>query len=298
MWKTIRVYKTVFTAEFNNKKKDGSLYIGSVYISPILDENKHVKFYVSIERDITKAKEIEKAKTEFVSLASHQLRTPLSAINWYTELVLSGDAGKVTKEQKEYLQEVATSSKRMADLVNALLNVSRIEMGTFVIEPQKTDIISIIKDVIKENIKLVSENKVKIIEKYPAKKMVLNIDPNLTRIILQNLISNGIKYNKTSGSLIIELARQQKYITLKITDTGYGIPVKEQDKIFTKLFRAENIKQKVTEGTGLGLYIAKSILTQSGGNIWFKSAENKGTTFYVVIPTVGMKKKEGTKALT
>lgn len=297
MWDVIKKYKTVFTDEVTNTNKNGEKYIAQIYISPILDKNNKVIFFVGIERDITKEKEIDTAKTEFVSLASHQLRTPLSAINWYSELLLSGDTGKITKEQKDYLQEISSSSKKMADLVNALLNVSRIEMGTFVIDPKNIDIVSLCKDTIKEfEIKKLDKN-IQIVENYNPKKIFLKVDINLMRIIFQNLISNAIKYNKQNGKVEIFISKEDKFVSIKVTDSGLGIPKKQQDKIFTKLFRADNIKKTSTEGTGLGLYIIKSVLEKSGGVIWFKSTENKGTTFYVSIPLTGMKEKRGEKTL-
>lgn len=297
MWRTIKNYKTVFSAEIKNHRKNGQEYIADVYISPILDDDKQIKFFVGIERDITKAKEVDQAKTEFVSLASHQLRTPLSAINWYTELMLSGDAGKISAEQKNYLREVYDSSKKMADLVNSLLNVSRIEMGTFIIEPKNLDLVAIAKDVLNEIKIIIDQKRIKVTENYKPSKIIAKIDPNLTRIIFQNLLTNAVKYNKEGGKLTVDISKQKKYFMIKIIDTGYGIPQSSQDKIFTKLFRAENIKQKVTDGTGLGLYIVRSIIQQSGGQIWFNSTENKGTTFYVVIPREGMKQKAGEKTL-
>lgn len=150
LWRTIKVEKKPFTGEISNTRKDGVAYQALSSISPIVSKNGVLEFFVGIERDITKEREIDSAKTEFVSLASHQLRTPLSAINWYTEMLLSGDAGALTDVQREYLEEVSHGSHRMVELVNALLNVSRIELGTFAVQPEPTDIITLAQDVIKE----------------------------------------------------------------------------------------------------------------------------------------------------
>lgn len=279
-------------------KKDGTLVDVSISISPIKDLNGKVIGASTIAMDITKEKAIDKAKTEFVSLASHQLRTPLSAINWYTEMLLAGDAGKINEEQKNYLDEIYRGNQRMVDLVNALLNVSRIDLGTFAIEPQPTQIIDLSKSVVNELKQQIESKKLKIKEVYDSTLPLMNVDPKLIRIIFQNLLSNAVKYTPDKGEVSVSIQKQKKEALIKVTDTGYGIPQGQQDKIFQKLFRADNVREKDTEGTGLGLYVVKSIVDQSNGKIWFESAENKGTTFYVSIPLVGMTKKEGTKELS
>lgn len=298
LWKTIKEDKKNFSGEISNKKADGSLYTALASIAPVLDEKNNIIFFVGIERDITKEKQIDKAKTEFVSLASHQLRTPLSAINWYTEMILAGDVGKVNKEQKKYLGEVYQASKRMVDLINALLNTSRIDLGTFTIEPVSCNLVEIADSVVEELSHEVFLKKIKFDKKYNPKKIEINIDPKLTRIIFQNLLSNSVKYTQEKGKVSLFLEKNEKDVLIKVIDNGYGIPKSAQDKIFNKLFRADNIKEKDTNGTGLGLYIVKAIIEQSGGKIWFESEENKGTTFFVSIPLTGMKAKGGTKELS
>ena len=155
----------------------------------------------------------------------------------------------------------------------------------------------------------VKERKIKFNAKYSDDLPLLNADPKLLRMVIQNLLSNAIKYTPENGvvNIGLRLVKQgesvdaqkanEDSIAVTISDTGYGITKSQQDKIFSKLFRADNIREKDTEGTGLGLYIVKSIVDHSGGQIWFESEENKGTTFYVTLPLAGMKKKEGTKAL-
>jgi len=298
LWKIIKEDKKVFIGEINNRKADGSLYTALASIAPVFDEKKNIIFFVGIERDITKEKQIDKAKTEFVSLASHQLRTPLSAINWYTEMILAGDAGKINKNQKKYLGEVYQASKRMVELINALLNTSRIDLGTFTIEPVPYNIVEIAESVVGELSHEITLKKIKFIKKYIPKKIEINIDPKLTRIIFQNLLSNSVKYTQEKGKVSLLVEKSEKDILIRVIDNGYGIPKSAQDKIFNKLFRADNIKEKDANGTGLGLYIVKAIIEQSGGKIWFESEENKGTTFFVSIPLAGMMAKGGTKELS
>ena len=253
---------------------------------------------VVVFRDVTREQQIDKAKTEFVSLASHQLRTPLSAIGWYSELLLDGTVGKVTKKQRELIQQVFDSNKRMVDLVNSLLNVSRIDLGTLASDPKPLDMLALADSVLSELAPQIKERKIVLAKKYEGKSLDFLGDPNLLRIVVQNLLSNAVKYTPPKGKVSISIAAEKEYLHLIVADTGYGIPKAQQDKIFTKLFRADNAKEKEQDGNGLGLYIVRSIVETNGGKIWFESVEDKGTTFYVDLPVSGMKKIEGSKTLS
>lgn len=299
MWHRIKDEKKPFVGELSNVRKDGRQYISLASVSPILSSDKKVRFFVGIERDITKEKEIDQAKTEFVSLASHQLRTPLSTINWYSEMLLDGDVGELNKEQKGYLNEIYKGNQRMVDLVNALLNVSRLELGTFVIDPEKIKISDIAKSVINEMHHQIVKRNIKLTKKFDDNVPAMMLDRKLIRMVIQNLLSNAVKYTPKGGkvSVTIKQNKTKKRIEIIVTDNGIGIPKYQQEKIFTKLFRADNVKELDTEGTGLGLYIVKSIIEHSGGMVWFDTEEKKGTSFYVTLPLGGMSKKAGTKEL-
>ncbi|MDP3975768.1 MAG: ATP-binding protein [bacterium] len=249
---------------------------------------------IKIFRDITHEREIDKAKTEFVSLASHQLRTPLSTVNWYAEMLLAGDVGVLNEKQKKYLDEVYRSNQRMVELVNALLDVASLEVGTFLIEPEPTDICKLTQSVIDEQRPQIDAKNLTFSFLCGKDVSSMQADPKLLRMVMQNILSNAVKYTPEGGNiaLSIDLAGK-KNLLLKITDTGYGIPKNQQNKIFTKLFRADNVRDKDTDGTGLGLYIVKSIVENCGGKIWFKSPYGNvkcGTTFYVELPLDGLKK--------
>ncbi|MFA6424135.1 MAG: ATP-binding protein [Candidatus Magasanikbacteria bacterium] len=271
----------------------------AVYISatPVILKDEVVGA-IEVFRDITKEKEIDQAKSEFVSLASHQLRTPLSTVNWYTEMLLAGDAGKMNAEQKKYLREIYDSNNRMIDLVNTLLNVSRIEMGTFKVKPEPIKISEVIESLLSELSVQTSQHKLKVEKKFGKDVPTINADPSLIRIIIQNLLSNAVKYTPDGGKISAEVMRRPHDVMIEIKDSGYGIPKNQQDKIFNKMFRAENVKDKITDGNGLGLYSTKAIVEQSGGKIWFESEENKGTSFFVTIPLTDPKKKIGKKNLS
>ncbi len=250
-----------------------------------------------VSPNIRKSKEIDKAKSEFVSLASHQLRSPLSVISWYSEMLLQGDVGEVTSEQREWICGIRLSSQRMTELVNALLNVSRIDLGTFAITLAAVDIRALAIDVVDE-VKVQTNDReqnlsVDIAENLP----VFQADEKLLRMVFQNLLSNASKYTQKGGKISLSVRLSNGNIVIAVSDSGIGIPKDQQARIFTKLFRAENAQISGVEGTGLGLYIVKSIIDNAGGSIRFESAENKGTTFVVSLPVNGMKSRDGQKGL-
>ncbi|MBT4153139.1 MAG: PAS domain S-box protein [Candidatus Magasanikbacteria bacterium] len=296
--------KTSIAHCFYYQPKKGEMFPVSITVTPYV-LGKKIVGSVIVFRNIVQEKEIDQAKTEFVSLASHQLRTPLTNINWYVEMILSGDTGKLTKLQKEYTEQIYESNQHMNDLVNALLNVSRIELGTFSVELSDVDLPKLSKSVISELTAKIKEKKLKLKTHFEKEVPIMQADSNLLRIVFQNLTSNAVKYTPEKGSVDISVTmkplgkkkakKNHVYITFK--DTGYGIPKKEQSKIFSKLFRADNAKSMDVEGNGLGLYIVKSIVENSGGTIYFESEENKGTTFFIALPLDGMKPKEGTRKL-
>jgi len=281
-----------------NLAKDGRKVCLLTNGVPVVDKRGNLIGYRGADKDITVQEEIDKAKSEFVSLASHQLRTPLTAISWYTEMLLAGDAGAINDNQKKYLSEVYDGNKRMIDLVNSLLNVSRIELGTFMVEPEPAHLEEMADSVIKELDHSIKERKLDFHKEYEASLPIINVDIKLTRMIFQNLLSNAVKYTPEGGKITLTIKKQDPNMLISVADTGYGIPKNQQSHIFSKLFRADNVMAKDTEGTGLGLYIIKSIVESSGGKIWFESEENKGTTFFVNLPLSGMQKKKGSKPLS
>lgn len=249
-------------------------------------------------RNISGEKAVDRAKTEFVSLAAHQLRTPLSTIGWYAEMLLDGDAGEINEDQKSYISQIYESNKRMVALVNDLLNVSRVDLGTFQVNPVPTDFKDIVESLETELRQSIEAKKQKFVKKIDASLPVISADPTLSRMVIQNLLTNAIKYTPDNGVIEVELSVENADLVIKVKDNGYGIPDADQGKMFTKLYRASNIIDKVTDGNGLGLYVIKNIVEQSGGTISFESRENQGTTFTVTIPLSGMKAKAGSKPLT
>lgn len=277
-------------------RKDGTKFISDLVITPILIKGQYFGV-VQVFKDKTKEAEIDKMKSEFISLASHQLRTPLSTINWYTESLLTGETGQVNPDQEKFLNEIYSASKRMVALVNALLNVSRIEMGTISVEPQITDLVKLLETEI-SNISIQAKDKnIQVNIDKNVDKLEMPIDVKLVQMVLQNIFANAIRYSPVHAKIEIRLDKKAEDIIISVADQGIGIPLNEQSKIFLKLFRATNAKEKVSDGNGLGLYLVKMIMDQSGGKIWFDSVEGQGTTFYISLPLSGMIKKNGTTIL-
>lgn len=279
------------TEPFYYIRKDKSKFPVASVITPIVI-NKEVIGAVETFRDISKETEADKAKTEFASLVSHQLRTPFSTINWYVELLLSKDVGSLNEKQMDYLQEIYKASKRMVALINVLLSVSRIEMGISSVEEKPTDIVSLAEVILNEVEPEIQEKKLKIEKTFDKNIPQILADSKQLTMIFQNLLANAIKYSLKGGRISLKIGFKGKEIMISVADSGIGIPKTAQSKIFSRFFRAENAKAQEAEGAGLGLYLLKAIIDLMGGKIWFKSQENKGTTFYVTFPIKLGRKKE------
>ncbi len=302
MWEALTQGESFESEDVINKRKDGSVYNARLIIYPLLEDGK-TKYYAGSHFDITSRKEADKAKNEFVSVASHQLRTPLSTIGWYAEMLFDGDVGKMTKKQLDLLHEIIVGNKRMVNLVNALLNVSRLDLGTFRIDSKPKSVHTVINTIIKMTAPQAEGYDIKVKKSFDKTIRKLKVDENLLMIVLENLISNAIKYTPKKGSVTIKTrkikeGRKITHIAIDVKDTGFGIPAKDQRRIFEKLFRASNILEKEVAGTGLGLYIAKKIMITTGGDLTFVSKINKGTTFTAMIPVTGMIPQVGKRKLT
>jgi len=238
-----------------------------------------------ILHDVTREKLIEKMKTEFVSISAHQLRTPLSAIKWTLKMLLDGDLGPITDEQREFIEKTYKSNERMINLINDLLNVTRIEEGRYLYKPVLAQIENIVQSVIDSRKEEIKRKKLKFRFKKPKKKLPkVKVDVEKIGLAISNLIDNAIKYTLAGGKVTVSLEYTKKEIEFSVKDTGVGIPKDQQGRIFSKFFRGANVMRMETEGSGLGLFITKQIIEAHGGKIWFESEENKGTTFHFTLP--------------
>lgn len=299
MWKTIREDKKPFTAEVVNRRKSGELYDAELDISPVLDDVGEVRYFIGVERDITKAKKMERAKDDFVSLASHQLRTPITTISWYTEMLLGGEAGALNEKQEKYFKTVHAASQQMNEVLKAFLYVLRLELGKITMHTQETDLAEVARTVLEESELGIKKKKIRVVEHYQEFLPSVRVDTKLIKIVFQNLISNAIKYTsdggeiriscegKKKGNMVADRAVAKDSVVITVQDTGIGIPADTQADIFTRFFRAENAKRLDPNGNGLGLYIVKKMVDIAAGSVWFVSEEGKGATFYVLLPIDG-----------
>lgn len=276
----------VANSDFYYVRQDGTRFPVAMVITPIII-NHEIKGAIEVFRDVTIEKALEESQNEFISIASHQLRTPVAAINWYSEMLADSKIGKLTNKQREYLEAITNSNVRLTQLTNELLNASRIESGKTSYNKEPVDVLRLVDDVLEDFDELIKEKSITVKKKYEDNLDNVIADKNVIHLVFQNLISNAVKYTPASGEITIDIKRYEGQLKIIIEDTGYGIPKEEQSKIFTKFFRASNAKTKEPDGTGLGLYIVKSSLDNFGGNITFESSEGKGTKFYVDLPIQG-----------
>ena len=234
--------------------------------------------------NMTREKMIDRLKSEFISIAAHQLRTPLSAIKWVIKMVLDGDAGKLNEEQYELLDKGYKSNERIIELVNDMLSVSRIEEGRFGYSFADCDfakVLSIVLDTLQNKIEM---KKLKIKISAPSKMPKVLMDRKKMILVLQNLLENAAKYTPEYGTIKIKVEAGKQFLQFKVKDNGVGIPSTDRAKIFTKFFRAANVMRMQSEGSGLGLFIVQNIIKRHGGEITFKSKEGKGTEFIFTLP--------------
>lgn len=264
--------------------------------APIIDAQGKQIGAIVVFRDVTHERQLEQAKDEFVSLVSHQLRTPLTAIRLFIEMLLADQVGKISPEQRDYLDKVNTSTQRMIQLVGDFLNTSRIELGRLKVEPVATDLAELVGSHIDEVQPLADAKKITISFK-KAHMPQVTIDPSLYGQIAHNLLTNAIRYTPEGGTIQVAVHKHDRGYQLDVSDTGIGIPKEAQAKLFQRFFRADNAIKVEGEGSGLGLYLIKKIVELSKGKIWFESEQGKGTTFHVIIPEEGMKAKAGAASL-
>lgn len=243
---------------------------------------------IIVLHDVTREKEMQKMKTEFVSVAAHQLRTPLSAIKWSLNMLLEGDTGEFNSQQKEFLEKTYRSNERMIHLINDLLNVTRIEEGRYVYERERVNMVELAEAVMEDREDEIQKKNIDFVFNKPSLKNIpeISVDKEKIKIVLENLLDNAIKYTPENEKVEFTIEHNKKKEEIKVTvrDNGVGIPKKEQNEIFSKFSRGENVKRMDTEGSGLGLFITKNIVEAHDGAIWFESEEGEGTTFYFSLP--------------
>ncbi len=231
-----------------------------------------------------KLKELDETKDEFISLASHQLRTPLTSVKGYLSMLLEGDAGKITKQQEQFINQAFMSSQRMVYLISDLLNVSRLKTGKFVIEKKEVLLPDTVESEISQLKEMAAAKSLKLVFKKPKDFPAIMLDETKIRQVIVNFIDNAIYYTPNGGTITVSLEKTGSSISFKVIDSGIGVPKDEQHKLFVKFYRAPNAKKARPDGTGLGLFMAKKVIVAQGGALLFSSIEGKGSTFGFTFP--------------
>lgn len=254
----------------------------------ITNLNNSSKMLIQRDLELTRANEklqqLDKMKSEFVSLATHQLRTPLSGVRWSLSMLINGEMGELTPDQKLYVMKTYESNNRMITLINDMLQADRVESGTLKFRFTPTNLVYLFDNILAELREIANKKNITLTLIADDTLPLLTIDPENMRIVLQNLIDNAIKYSHKDGEVKITIVKKDPVVEITFQDKGIGIPKEHQDKIFKRFFRASNAVHSETDGSGLGLYIVESIIQMHHGTIRFESKENEGTTFYVTLP--------------
>jgi len=284
------------TAHFHLGRRDGVRVPVTASVAPVSLGGKLSAVVLAI-RDVRQEAEIDRMKTEFISIASHQLRSPIGGLKNATAMLLDGSYGELAPRAKETLGAMSDIIERMAETVNVLLDVSRIESGKLVVVPEPTDIGGLAADTVKENEYAAKAKQQEVALQVQPDLPKISVDPKLVREIYKNLLTNAIKYTPESGRIEICIRTDGTEALSFVKDNGYGIPEKDRARVFQKFYRGDNIVGLKETGTGLGLYCVKMLVEASGGRMWFESAEKKGTTFFFTLPLTGGRPKEAAKAV-
>lgn len=275
----IKVSEEKYEMELFNPDKR----VYQIMVAPVMAGNRNIGFMI-VFHNITREKMMDRMKSEFISIAAHQLRTPLSSVKWMLRMILDGDTGTLNEEQKNFLRKGFASNERVIQLVNSMLDISRIEEGRFNYKCQMNDFNDILKIAVENVQKPITERKIKLIVRHPKKVPLICVDKEKILFAVQNLLDNAVKYTLKGGQVEVVLLATAKSINLIIKDNGLGIPKAEQSKLFSKFYRGSNVQRIQTEGTGLGLYIAKNVIDGHNGDIKIESEENKGAKVTIILP--------------
>jgi signal transduction histidine kinase len=237
-----------------------------------------------LRRSNTQLQKLDEAKDDFISMASHQLRTPLTSIKGYISMMIEGDIGKITPEQKHVLNEAFMSSERMVRLISDFLNVSRLQTGKFVIEKHPVDLALLVQREIDSLTPNAIARGMKFVYKIPKNIPKMQLDENKIQQVIMNFSDNALYYSKDNGQIAISLKKIGEYVEFIVKDNGIGVPKAEQSHLFNKFFRATNARRARPDGTGVGLFLAKKVIDVHDGEIIFESEEGKGSSFGFRLP--------------
>ncbi len=276
MWRSLKRGKPFITEEVIDRKKDGTEYHIHATVFPVLKNNKAV-FYVQMEQDITNRKHLDSLKTDFLSIASHEMKTPLTALSLITESLLRQYSISGGSSQKFILLD--NQVKKLVSLLNELLDISRIETGKLHISFEEVDLVKLVKDTV-DKMQIIAQNH-KIIFETSEKAIIVYGDPNRLEEVITNLIANALKYSPEETTIRIKVEKHTNKLIVSVKDRGIGIPRHKLPLVFDRFYQ---VRAHKTNGFGLGLYIAKEIIRQHKGQIWANSKPGKGSIFYFSLP--------------
>lgn len=294
--------------EYWRIKKDGSRFWANVIITAIHDKSGKLIGFAKVTRDLTERKRQEDrlkainkklahqsaelealnaSKDEFISLASHQLRTPATGVKQFLSLLLEGYAGELTEQQRDYLQRAYRSNDRQIELVNDMLMVAQVDAGKVTLDRATHDLTALTKDVVDEQKSSFTKRKQRVTLSLPTTRVQASVDAPRFRMVIENIISNASKYTPEGGAIYISLTSSDHSATITVRDTGVGIDPESISKLFRKFSRIPNKLSTLVGGSGLGLYWALKITELHGGTIDIKSQVGKGSIFRITVPKGG-----------
>lgn len=270
----------------------GELVVGiqnALAVQEIRDLNENLQHKIDaatkeLRRSNAQLQKLDEVKDEFMSMASHQLRTPLTSIKGYLSMLIDGDMGPVTKQQEHVLKEAFASSERMVRLIADFLNVSRLQTGKFVIDKKPLDLAKLVESEVSALKHNAASRDLTFKYTKPKDLPLIDLDENKIQQVIMNFCDNAIYYSKDNSTITVSLKRVGNSAEFTVKDTGIGVPESEQAGLFTKFFRATNARQQRPDGTGVGLFLAQKVIKGHGGKVIFSSKEGKGSTFGFSLP--------------
>lgn len=264
------------------RKKNGSLIAVSLTVSPIILDGKPVGA-VEVFRDITAELEVDRMKSDFISIASHQLRTPATAVKNYVAMLRDGFAGELNEQQYKFAEKAYESNERQLGIVNDLLLVATTEARSLVLRKEYVDLRQLVEEVVEQQQEIIQSRNQQLQIYLPSEPVECEVDPSYFKMVIDNLLSNASKYTPESGKIVIKVRELKNRIAFSVKDTGVGIEKTDIDKLFRKFTRINNSLSSKAGGTGIGLYLLKQIVELHGGTVTVKSDHGKGTTFTVTL---------------
>jgi len=264
-------------------RKDGSAFWASCLIFPLAATEKNEAGYTFIIRDLTNQKELEQRKEDFINIASHELKTPMTSIKIFASIIEDQAKKAGDGVLSDFIAKLNIQIDGLGELVNRLLDVSQLQSGKLEIKRRRFNFNDLVEEVIAAMQQYAKDNEIVYVRK-ESKHLMVNGDKELISQILVNLISNAVKYSQAKGKIVVSLKKDKDRVVVCVQDFGLGISLPDQEKIFQRFYRTEAVRRKRISGVGLGLYIVREIVNGHGGKIWVESVKNKGSSFFFTLP--------------